>query len=68
MEIGRLLIMAGIMLFVLGVLTQSMGFFPLGSLPGDINIKRENFSVHIPLVTSLVLSIVISFLFWLMTK
>jgi hypothetical protein len=40
----------------------------LGRLPGDINIKRDNFSFHLPLVTCLIISAVLSFVMWLLRK
>jgi hypothetical protein len=40
----------------------------LGRLPGDINIKRDNFSFHFPLVTCLLISAVLSFVLWLLRK
>jgi len=42
-----------------------LGWF--GKLPGDISIRRENFSFSFPLATSLLLSIVLSLLFYLIT-
>jgi hypothetical protein len=44
---------------------QLFGWF--GRLPGDISIKRENFSLFIPLGTSLVLSVALSLLFYLVS-
>jgi len=37
-------------------------------LPGDINIKRDNFSFHFPLMTSLLISAILSFVMWLFRK
>ena len=37
---------------------------PLGRLPGDIHVHRENFSLHFPLMTSIVVSVVVSLLLW----
>ena len=58
---AKLLIGAGIVLVVLGLLV-AWGV-PLGRLPGDISVKRGNFSFHFPIVTSIVLSIVLTLLF-----
>ncbi|MCH7986029.1 MAG: DUF2905 domain-containing protein [Acidobacteria bacterium] len=38
--------------------------FRIGRLPGDIILKRDNFTFYFPLATGLVLSVVVSFLFW----
>ncbi len=67
--LGKLIIYIGVFLIVLGVLIQ---FFPkiplLGKLPGDIYIKRENFSFYFPLATSIVLSVILSLALYLVSK
>ena len=66
-EIGRLLLVLGLLLAALGVLL-SLGSklpFRLGRLPGDIVIKRDNFTFFLPLATSLLVSLGLSLLFWL---
>lgn len=40
----------------------------LGRLPGDIVIKRENFTVYFPLATSIIISLALTLLFWLLGK
>ena len=45
------------------------GKFPfIGNLPGDISIKRDNFSFYFPLTTSILLSILLSFIMWLINR
>jgi hypothetical protein len=51
MSFGRLIIILGIVLVVLGVLWPWITKLGLGRLPGDIVIERENFLLYIPLVT-----------------
>jgi len=52
-----------------GVVITFAGKIPwLGKLPGDIYIKRENFSIYIPLATSILLSVIISLILWLIKK
>jgi ribose/xylose/arabinose/galactoside ABC-type transport system permease subunit len=68
MEIGRILIILGVMFLVMGILSQMQGGFSLGNLPGDLKFEKENYSIHIPIVSSIMISILISVLFWLMTK
>jgi hypothetical protein len=58
--VGRLLIAAGVVLVVVGLLVQ-MGL-PLGRLPGDIRIQRGQSTFYFPLVTSILISIVLSLL------
>jgi uncharacterized protein YybS (DUF2232 family) len=67
--LGKLLIVLGVVLVVAGVLVQFAGRIPwLGRLPGDISIQRENFSFYFPVTTSIVLSVVLSLLFWLFRR
>ena len=58
MSAGKLLIIAGGVILVLGVLVQ-VGL-PLGRLPGDFRVSRGNFTVYAPLATGIVLSIVLT--------
>jgi hypothetical protein len=62
--IAKWLIVGGIVLVVLGVLWQLVGrFIPLGRLPGDIVIERENVRVYFPVVTMIIISVLLSILF-----
>ncbi len=66
---GRFLILLGVVLIVVGLVVQVSGRIPwLGRLPGDFVIKRENFSFYFPLASSLLLSVVLSVLFWLFRR
>lgn len=57
----KLLITIGVILIIIGILWQVGGrILPLGKLPGDILIKKENTTFYFPIVTSIVLSVVIS--------
>jgi hypothetical protein len=59
--IGKWLMLFGCVVITLGALFY-FGLLPgkLGQLPGDINIRREGYSVHIPIVTLLIISIVLT--------
>ncbi len=61
-SVGRALILAGAILLVAGLVVLFLMRFnlPLGRLPGDIYIQRENFSLHIPLATCLLLSVILT--------
>ena len=61
-QLGRLLIVFGVVLATVGLVLVIGGKLGLGRLPGDIAIERKNFSVHIPIVTSIVVSIVLTVL------
>lgn len=66
MGLGRTLIVIGLLLVALGVLVTLAGrFTSLGRLPGDIVYRRGNFTFYFPLVTSLLLSLLLTALFWL---
>lgn len=69
-EAGKLLIFLGVALVAVGVLLAWGGRLPgrLGRLPGDIVIRRDNFTFYFPLATSLVLSVILSLLFWLLGR
>ncbi|WP_457595171.1 DUF2905 domain-containing protein [Hydrogenimonas sp.] len=62
-DIGRLLILLGIVLILFGLFVS---FF--GRLPGDILVKKENFTFYFPIATSILLSIVLSILFYLFSR
>lgn len=58
---GRFLIVFGLVIAAVGMLI-SLGL-PLGRLPGDLSYRRGNFSIHFPIVTSIVVSIILTLLF-----
>ncbi len=64
----QLLITLGIFLLVVGLIWPWLSQLPLGRLPGDIHIERENFSFHFPLMTGLLISVVLTVIFWLLRK
>jgi hypothetical protein len=60
-QMGRMLIVVGAVILLLGLLLTFAGRVPgLGKLPGDIVVRRGNFTFYFPLVTSLILSVVLS--------
>ena len=61
-------IIVGLILLVTGLAWPWLSKLPCGRLPGDISVERENFSVFLPITTSIVVSIVISLLVWLFRK
>ena len=70
MLIGRLLIVAGLVLAALGLLITLGDRLPfrIGRLPGDIMIRGKNTTFYFPLVTCLVLSVIGSLVLWLFTR
>lgn len=68
-ELGKTLIVIGLIIIVLGAILVFAGKVPwLGRLPGDITIKKENFTFYFPLATSILLSLLLSFILWLLRK
>lgn len=66
---GKLLIILGIILTLLGLALTFAGKIPfLGKLPGDIRIEREHFSFYFPLGSCLLLSLLFSLFFWLFRR
>jgi Protein of unknown function (DUF2905) len=65
---GRWLIILGVVLVVAGLLWPWLGKLGLGRLPGDIVIERENFRLYLPLTTSILVSIVLSLILWLLNR
>jgi membrane protein implicated in regulation of membrane protease activity len=68
MDVRRILIVAGIILLAAGILWPYLTRLGLGRLPGDIAIERQNFRFYFPVVTSLVVSVVLTLLFWLFRR
>jgi len=67
--LGRVLIVAGLVLAALGVLLSLGGKIPgLGRLPGDIVIERGSFRLYIPLATSILLSLIVTGVLWLLRR
>ncbi len=69
-SIGKLLILAGIFVFLIGVvlLLLSKANIPLGKLPGDIFIQRKNFTFYFPIATSIIVSIVLSLILYFISR
>ena len=69
-DLGRLLIGVGLVLVIAGGLLLLLGRtgFPLGRLPGDISYRGRNVSVYFPLGTSILLSVVLSQVFYLISR
>lgn len=64
----KALIIIGLIVIAVGVLWPWLSRLPIGRLPGDIVIERDNLKVYVPIATMLLVSIVLSFLFWLFRR
>lgn len=68
-DVGRLLVVFGLVIVVAGVLLMLIGRVPwLGRLPGDVHIQRGNWTFYFPLGTSILLSLVLSLVLWLLAR
>ncbi len=69
-SIGKLLLIFGGVLFLLGLIVLLAGRlnFPLGRLPGDVVFRGKNSVFYFPLATSIVLSILLSLIFYLIGR
>ena len=68
MSAQRLLVILGLILFVLGLLWPYLGRLPIGRLPGDILIRRDGFTFYAPIATCLIVSLLLTLLFWLVRR
>lgn len=68
-QMGKIVIALGIALVIIGVILYFFDKIPLlGKLPGDIMIKKKNFTFYFPLMTSILLSIIISLILYFLNK
>jgi hypothetical protein len=66
---GKMLIIAGVVLIVAGLAFMFADKIPfLGKLPGDIYIKKERFSFYFPMTTSIIISIILTIIFSIFRK
>lgn len=63
--VQRTLIIIGLVVLAIGLAWPWLSKLGLFRLPGDIHLKGESWSVHFPLMTSLILSVVLSLILWL---
>ena len=61
-------ILIGVIFILIGILLPWLQRLGIGHLPGDIFIKRNNFTFYFPLMTSIIFSILLSLLFWFLRK
>ncbi|MDQ3620922.1 MAG: DUF2905 domain-containing protein [Verrucomicrobiota bacterium] len=68
-EIGKLLVIAGVVLIVAGALLwKTGGLGGLGRLPGDLVVQKGNSTFYFPIVTCLLVSLALTLLSWLFRK
>ncbi len=65
---SRILISIGLLLVLLGLIWPWLAKSGLGRLPGDLVIRRENFTFYFPITTSILLSLLLTLLLWLFRR
>jgi hypothetical protein len=68
MMVQRVLITLGVVLLLMGLLWPWLQKMGLGRLPGDLVIERETFRLYFPLATSIIISLIVTLLFWLFRR
>ena len=66
-QFGKILILVGIVFVAVGTLllfSDRLSFLRIGRLPGDVAYRRGNFTFYFPIVTSIVISLLLTLLFW----
>ena len=64
----RILIILGVIILIVGFLWPWIIKLPIGKLPGDIIINKPNFKVYIPITTMIIISLLLTLIFWLFRK
>jgi len=68
-QLGKFLVLVGIVITVLGLVLLVSGKMPwLGRLPGDFYFKGKHVSFYFPLATSLLISLILTLIFWLIGR
>jgi len=68
-DIGKMLIIFGVAAIVIGGILMLSGKVPwIGRMPGDILVRKKNFTFYFPLATSILISILLTLIFWLIKK
>jgi hypothetical protein len=70
--VGKSLIIIGAIILVIGLVVMFRDSLPflkhIGRLPGDINFERKNFSLHFPIVTGIIVSIILTLVFYIISR
>ena len=64
-QIGKWLIVTGIVIALLGALTVLLGKVGLFRLPGDLEFGSKNWRIYFPIATSIIISIILTIILWL---
>ncbi len=67
-SVGLVVVVLGAVVIVVGLLIMLGGLSWFGRLPGDIRIERDGISVYVPITSMIVVSVVLSFLSWILRR
>ncbi|HET8646512.1 MAG TPA: DUF2905 domain-containing protein [Vicinamibacteria bacterium] len=68
-DVGRMLLVLGLVIAAVGAVMMLSGRVPwLGRLPGDLSWRKGNVTVHVPVMTSILVSILLTVLLWLVRR
>ena len=65
---AKLFIFIGVIFIIIGLILYFFKDFPLFRLPGDIVIKKENFTFYFPITSSILISIILSVIFYIISR
>lgn len=65
---SRYFIYIGLFFILIGLTWPWLSKIPFGKLPGDLVLKGENYSFYFPLATSIILSVILSLILWIIRK
>ena len=69
MSVGKIIVLIGLVLIVIGLLVQYSDKIPfLGRLPGDIRIEKENVKIYIPITSSILISVLLTIVFYIISR
>lgn len=68
MIMQKIFIIVGVFFLIVGITWPLLKKLNLGHLPGDIIIQKENFSFYFPITTCIIISIIVSIIFWVLKK
>ena len=70
-SLGKFLITVGVIFVAVGIallFSERLSFLRMGRLPGDVIYRRGNFTFYFPVVTSILLSLILTLLFWFLGR
>jgi hypothetical protein len=66
--VSRVLVIIGVILIIIGLAWPLLQKLGLGRLPGDISIERDGFRFYFPITTSIIVSLILTLILWILRK